>query len=113
EKGGDPLAGAAVQLRNSNTGEAFNAVTSASGRYVIDNVPPGGPFVLTATAEGYQPVIQPDITLALGQRLSVDLVVRAAFVEEIAVVAHLDALGDHARTGPSTTVKSSAIEKLP
>src|SRR5438477_239080 len=108
DEGGTPLAGAQIQLRNASTGDTFNAVTAQSGQYNIDNVPAGGPYVVNATAAGHQGTNQEGIQLALGQRLKLDLMMRA-FGEEIAVVGHRDALGDHARTGASTTLKSAAI----
>jgi outer membrane receptor protein involved in Fe transport len=109
---GKPIQDATVQLRNPATGQTFSATTGASGEYFLDNVPPGGPYILTATAAGFQTTTQEGIQLTLGERLKIDLVVKS-FGEEISVVAHLDALADRARTGPSTTVKESTIKRLP
>jgi hypothetical protein len=109
---GAPLEGAAVQLRNTATGETFNAVTGKGGSYFLDNVPAGGPYVLTVTKDS-QTAIAGDIQLALGERRTVDLNMRQSFGEEIKVVAHNDKLADRSRSGPSTTVKSSTITELP
>jgi outer membrane receptor protein involved in Fe transport len=110
---GTPVPDATVQLRNPATGQAFRAVTGPSGRYFIDNVPPGGPYELTATAPGYQTTThETGIQLALGQRLAIDVPLRYSG-EAIEIVSHADSLDDHARTGPSTTVKEEAIAKLP
>ncbi len=111
---GKPLEGTSMQLLNRATGDAFSAVTGTSGQYFLDNVPPGGPYTLTATAQGYQATTQDDIQLTLGQRLTLNLVMRRVSGEqEIVVVGRLDPLGDHARTGPSTTVRQSTIARLP
>jgi hypothetical protein len=112
DKGG-PVAGASILLRNPATGDSYHAVSNASGVYFIDNIAPGGPYTLTATAEGLQNSVVQDVQLALGQRLSLDIPMRPEFVEEIAVVAHRDANADKGRTGPSTTMKSSQITELP
>src|SRR5262249_12749866 len=85
---GDPLDGGALQLRTPANGDTFNAVSERGGKYTIDNVAPGGPYVLTGTAEGYEPAIIPDLVLNLGQRLPVEVTMRTQLVEEIAVVAH-------------------------
>src|SRR5262249_57788830 len=85
---GEPLDGVALQLRNPANGDPFNAVSERGGKYTIDNVAPGGPYVLTGTAEGYEPAIIPDLVLNLGQRLPVEVTMRTQLVEEIAVVAH-------------------------
>ena len=113
KEGGQPVVGASVQLRNAATGETFNAVTGTAGEYFLDNVPPGGPYELTATAPGKETSTQRDIQLALGARVTVNLGVQAAFGEEIAVVAHTDSLSDRNRSGASTTVKGSTITALP
>src|ERR1700682_4260448 len=105
---GKPLEGVSVQLRNTATGETFKAVTGPSGQYFLDKAPSGGPYTLTATLSGYQSTVEEGIQLTLGQRLTLDLALRS-FGEEIKVVAHFDPLGDHGRTGPSTTLKSAKI----
>ncbi|MFN2546581.1 MAG: carboxypeptidase regulatory-like domain-containing protein [Myxococcales bacterium] len=110
---GEPVANAAVQLRNPATGDTFSATTLANGRFTVDNVPPGGPYVLTATAEGFEPTVIPDLQLTLGQRLPLDPIMRTQLIEEIAVVAHRDNFADHQRTGPSTVMKTTTITELP
>jgi hypothetical protein len=112
DEGEKPLEGVSLQLRNTATGETFKAATGPSGQYFIDNVPPGGPYSLTATLAGYQTTVEEGIQLTLGQRLTLDLVLRS-FGEEIKIVAHYDPLADHGRTGPSTILKSARIAELP
>ena len=51
---GAPVAGAFVQLKNTATGDSFTAVASDAGTYFIDNVPPGGPYLLTITSPAYK-----------------------------------------------------------
>ncbi len=110
---GQPVKGASVQLRNTATGETFSATTGNGGAYFVDNVPAGGPYVLTVTQNGIETAIEQDIQLALGERRTVNFGARASFGEEIAVVAHNDALADRSRSGPSTKVKSQTITALP
>jgi hypothetical protein len=112
DKGG-PVAGASILLRNPATGDSFHTVSNASGAYFIDNIPPGGPYTLTATAEGLQNTVVEGIQFTLGQRLPLDTVMRSEFVEEIAVVAHRDTNADKGRTGPSSIKKSAEIVALP
>ena len=110
---GAAVEGASIQLRNPATGDTFHTVSNASGLYFIDHVPPGGPYQLTLLAEGFQPTVIEDVQLALGQRLTRDLRLRAELVEEIVVVAHADANADKGRTGPSTSRKNAEIVELP
>ncbi|TMA29706.1 MAG: TonB-dependent receptor, partial [Deltaproteobacteria bacterium] len=110
---GTPVPAAQVQLRNTATGQVFNTLTGDAGTYFIDNVPSGGPYTISATAEGYQVTTSKDtFQLTLGQRLSADLGLRYAG-EEMVIVSHLDVLDDKARTGPSTTLTEPLIARLP
>ncbi len=112
-EGGGPVSGATVQARNQGTGYATTAITDASGQYFLDNLPPGGPYILSAQASGYPPTSEPDVQLALGQRLSYDLVLRP-FVEEVTVVGQRKTqLNDRSRTGASSSMKASTIVELP
>lgn len=113
EEGGAPVEGASLQLRNSSTGDTFTSAAGSGGRFFLDNLPPGGPYQLTATAPGHQPTTLPDLQLTLGQRLNLEVVLRAAFTEEMTVVARRDVLGDRSRTGAATTVRGAAIADLP
>ena len=113
---GKPLPNAHVQLRNTTTGEVFYGTTDADGVYFIDNVPPGGPYTVSAAAEGFPPVEQADLQLELGQRLELDLAMAPPVeekVEQIQVQRRVDRLNDHGRTGASTTVGQNAISHLP
>ena len=112
-EGGGVVEGADVVLRNTATGETFTAVTVASGKYFIDNVPPGGPFTLTVSSIGFQPAGAGGIRLALGQRLAVDLLMHLDTGEVIQIEEHVDELRDRSRSGASTTVNDSEINGLP
>ena len=109
---GAPIPGAAVQLRNTATGDTYSAVTPASGQYTLDNVQPGGPYTLTIAAEGYEQKSRSGVQLALGQRLTLDVPLRY-FGEEVVIESHSDPLGDHSRTGTSTTINEKTITELP
>lgn len=112
-EGGGTVAGATVQARNKSTGYATTAQTDASGQYFLDNLPPGGPYVLSAQAPGFPPISEPDVQLSLGQRLSYDLVLKP-FVEEVTVVGQRKTkLNDKSRTGSASSMKDATIAELP
>jgi hypothetical protein len=49
---GKPVAGAAISALDTSTGTAYTAVTRETGRFDIPNVRTGGPFRITASANG-------------------------------------------------------------
>ncbi|WPB76649.1 carboxypeptidase regulatory-like domain-containing protein [Archangium violaceum] len=113
---GEPLPTAVVQLRNTATGTTFTAVTGSSGNYLLDNIPPGGPYTLTANMEGFYPATRTGMQLVLGQRFNIDLKLRQfeEFQEEMTVTAQAtDELQDQGRTGPSMTMESEQMTSLP
>lgn len=112
----EPLPNVVVQLRNTANGATFTAVSGSSGNYLLDNLPPGGPYVLTASADGYYGITRTGMQFALGQRLTLDLKLKPfeTFEEEMVVVAQeMDALQDQGRTGASMTMDSNQMVRLP
>src|ERR1041385_6043724 len=91
EGSGTPIAGAFIELKNTATGYALTALTDVDGTYFIDNIAPGGPYVLTVTSGAYKPARMSGIQLQLGQRLQLDQVMSMSN-EEIVIVDRLDPL---------------------
>src|SRR5262249_26141956 len=113
QEGGGPIDGAQVQVRNASTGDTFTATTNAAGEYSLDNLPPGGPFVVTASAPGYVPARETDVQLTLGQRLPVDLALKPLGEEVVVVGRRRTVLDDQSRTGASSSTKEAKITELP
>ncbi len=78
-----PLGGAQIQIEGTN----FGGLTSAEGRFVILNIPPGT-HSLRATFIGYGPITQ-EFTVAAGESAEVnfDLAQSALALDEIVVTA--------------------------
>ena len=111
---GSAIAGATVRVTNRSTGWSITLATSAAGRFNVENVPPGGPYRIVATAEGFTPSVRDSVQLALGQRYRLTLVLAptATTLAPLNVMASNPLLGS-ARTGASYTVTDSAIRRLP
>jgi outer membrane receptor protein involved in Fe transport len=115
QSGGGAAEGAEVELRSSQTGQAYTTTTGSGGRYYLDNVQPGSGYVLSVRAIGFSPAARRGINLALGQRLSADVTLspEAVQLEELEVIAAGDPLLSATRTGPSQSISDSAIVRLP
>ncbi|MGE3526959.1 MAG: carboxypeptidase-like regulatory domain-containing protein, partial [Gemmatimonadales bacterium] len=100
-----PLANAIVTVLNTSTGQRLQAVTRSNGRYVLENVPAGGPYVIEVRAIGFEAGRKTDITLALGQRFTADFSLTPSVVqlEELTITATVDPLINTGRTGPAQT----------
>jgi outer membrane receptor protein involved in Fe transport len=115
QPGGAPAEGAQIELVSAGTGQTYRTTSGSTGRYFLDNVQPGSGYTLTVRAIGFEPVTRPDLALALGQRLNVDVTLQpeAVQLEEVQVTAQADPLINAARTGPSQRISDSAIARLP
>ncbi|HUG03942.1 MAG TPA: carboxypeptidase-like regulatory domain-containing protein [Steroidobacteraceae bacterium] len=74
DTGGQPLAGALIEIVHMPSGTTTQATTSATGRFSATGLWIGGPYRLTARAEGMQDMVVEDLYTQLAQRASVTLV---------------------------------------
>ncbi len=112
---GAPVGGADVSLIKPATGETHVVTTRSDGRYVVDNASAGGPYTLSVRAIGFQPLRDEGLHLTLGQRVSHDVTLKRTTVqlEDINVVTQTSILADVSRTGASTVVSDTAIQRYP
>ena len=62
---------ATVTVTDVRTGRRIERPTSTSGRVLIENLTPGGPYTVEARAISFRPAVLQNVMLALGQRLGV------------------------------------------
>jgi hypothetical protein len=115
QEGGQPLEGATIVVTNTATGQKFQILSRAGGRYALENLPPGGPYTVEVRAIGYQAGRRVGVRLELGQRYASDFALKAAVVEvqELVVTGQEDALINRGRTGSASSVSTTAIQNLP
>jgi len=75
EEGGRGLPGAALRLRNLASGETREVLTDAEGVFRLLELAPGR-YELRVEKEGFEPLTRPDVPLAAGQVLVLELSVR-------------------------------------
>jgi hypothetical protein len=63
---GEPLPGVTVLAVNTGTGTKYGGQTNVDGRYLINNLNPGGPYTITVTFIGFKKEERNDINLSLG-----------------------------------------------
>ena len=104
---------AQITITNGSTGARLLLRADAGGRFAAEHLAPGGPYRVEAHAPGLS-AARDGITLALGQRYRVSLVLRAdtTRMAEVRVTAQSPLLAS-SRMGASHTVSDSAIHKLP
>jgi len=112
--GGAPVADAIVTVRNTSTGFTTATHSNAAGRYVLAQLPLGGPYEVTARRLGYDAVTKAGYRLTLGARLHVDFALTERATELVSVIVRADTGAASAqRLGGSTRIGARAMSNLP
>jgi len=111
---GSPIAEARVDVINSSTGQRWQVETGGRGRYFLEAVAVGGPYRIEVRAIGFEPEVRSGIYAALGQRYTLDVVLKPSVFQlpEIALV-EADPRINPGRTGPEQVVTEETIARLP
>ena len=112
---GTPIEHGVVTVTLAESGARWQVVTDAAGRYFLENVQVGGPYLIEARAVGFRPAGLNGVLLGLGERYRADFVLEPSAVElpELIVSASVDQLLNSGRTGPAHFVSESELAGLP
>src|SRR5579864_5659506 len=69
---GKPVANAPVQAKNVSTNAVYRATSSETGRYTLAQLPPGA-YEVSVNATEFSPYLQPNVTVAAAQTVSLDI----------------------------------------
>jgi len=112
---GTPIDGAVITATLAGSGARWQVVTDAAGRYFVENVEVGGPYLIEVRAVGFKRAGQNGVFLNLGQRYRVDLVLEPSVVDlpALTVSASGEQLLNAGRAGPGHIVGETEIAALP
>jgi len=78
---GKAVAGATLTAVHTPTNASFTAVTTPAGRFNFRGLPVGGPYTITAKAEGYSSESVSDITAQLGTDIDIGVVLKSEVLQ--------------------------------
>ncbi|CAH1000042.1 hypothetical protein LEM8419_01230 [Neolewinella maritima] len=112
---GEPLIGATVQAVHTPSGTTYGNVTDEDGFFRLPGLRVGGPYTLSVTYIGFDPLIEEGKQLQLGQALNFSRALGESSVNlgEVTVIANRSSVFDGGRTGQETTISEEQIEALP
>lgn len=112
---GEPVADAQVVVRNTATGFTRTVRSNAAGDFYVPNLPPGGPYVVSAARVGFEPFERRGINLVLNQTMALDLRLaeQAVALEGLTVRAENNAVISPSRTGAATVIGADEIDDIP
>ena len=112
---GDPLIGSTVQAIHTPSGTTYGNVTDADGFFRLPGMRVGGPYMVTVTYIGFEPLIEEGVFLQLGQSFQFNrsLSTNAVELEGVEVIANRTGVFDGGRTGQETNISEEQINVLP
>lgn len=114
---GSGIGRVAVTARHEPTGTTYTTMTNLAGRYTIAGMVIGGPYTVSATADGFQSTKQTNVETQLGSTIDVNFAMEAGAsdvisLDKFTVQAESTDL-DSAATGAGGVINSAAIASTP
>jgi hypothetical protein len=106
--------GATVVAVHEPSGTRYEATSRSDGRFSLPGMRVGGPYTVTASLPGFQPLTLNDIVVSLGVATDLELALsQAALTEEITVTGETSQVFSSARTGAATAIDRPVLQTLP
>jgi len=112
DQSGGAIPGAAITIRNVETGVARNLVTNAAGRYEAAALPVGSYEVRTSLA-GFQTLVRSGITLTVGRNAVVDMTLQVGEVAQAITVAGEASFVETTTATVSNLVDERRVSQIP
>ena len=112
DQSGSAVPGAAVVVHNTNTGTERALVTNAAGLYVAPFMQPSM-YEITATKAGFGKILRKDLTLQVGQILTVDISLPLQTTTETVTVTGETSVVDTQKTDMSEVIDLTQQQNLP
>lgn len=104
--------GVSVLVRNTDTGIERTVTTNPSGIYLAEFLQPGK-YEVSADKQGFAKLLRQDLTLQVGQTLTVDLAFHVQAAQETVTVNEETPLIEPEKTDVSQVVSQTLTEDLP
>ena len=110
-----PLPGASVKAIHVPTGTSYVTTTNSDGRFSIANMRVGGPYSVTVTFIGYEPMKYDNLSLKLGASYPINVVLSdgSQQLNDVKIVGSRDKNINSSRTGAATNISRQQIDQLP
>jgi len=112
DQSGGAIPGAAITIRNVETGVARNAVTNAVGRYEAVALPVGS-YEVTATLAGFQTLVRSGINLTVGRNAVVDMTLQVGEVTQSVTVTGEASFVETTTATVSNLVDERRVTEIP
>lgn len=108
---GQPMTGVTIEATHVPSGTVYTAQTNDTGRYALPGLRVGGPYTVKVTQVGFTEQTRENLQLALGTAATVNFSLSTA-INEVVTVTN-DNIFSEVRTGASTSVDNTSIQRMP
>jgi outer membrane receptor for ferrienterochelin and colicin len=105
------VAGAGVEVKNTDTNLTRTLTTDSDGRFVFLQLP-SGRYTLTVSKQGYTTLAQENLSLTVGQAINLKLSLKVSSVQERVTITAAPTI-DTVRVESSSTINEMAIGRTP
>src|SRR5215510_4511275 len=105
------VAGASVEVKNTDTNLTKTLTTDSDGRFVFLQLP-SGRYTLTVSKQGYATLAQENLSLTVGQAINLNLSLKVSSVQERVTITAAPTV-DTVKIESSTTLNETAISRTP
>ncbi|UCC38747.1 MAG: TonB-dependent receptor [Candidatus Aminicenantes bacterium] len=109
---GTLLPGASVTIRNVQTGLTKSTVTQTDGRYSISGLVPGQ-YEIEVSLSGFTTTIRKGLTFSVGARLTINLTLTTAAIEEEVTVTAESPMVEVTKSEVAAVIERRKIDSLP
>lgn len=112
---GTAVQSATVIIRNGVNGAVSRTTTRSAGQYSVEHLTVGGPYLVEATAIGFEPTRTGNVFLRLGERITIDLTLAhtAVALEPVVVRGKVVSPRESGDNAGAITLLKSTVEHLP
>jgi carboxypeptidase family protein/TonB-dependent receptor-like protein len=111
DEAGAIIPGAVVEVKNLDTNLTKNLNTDENGRFVFLQLQPGR-YTLTITKQGYSVLVQENLSLTVGQAITLNTELKVSQVQERVTITSAPFI-DITKTQSSTTLNETTIRNTP
>src|SRR5262245_17272213 len=111
DEAGAVVAGAGVEVKNTDTNFTRTLTTDSDGRFVFLQLP-SGRYTLTVSKQGYATLAQENLSLTVGQAINLNLSLKVSSVQERVTITAAPTV-DTVRVESSSTINEIAIGRTP
>jgi hypothetical protein len=112
DPGGAIVANAPLQLKNSETGTAYEVASSSTGNFTFSQLP-AGTYALTASLPGFKTYVRQNLAVLAAQTIRVDIILEVGTAQESVTISAEAPMLSTESAAVNSNVTTNRMNELP